>query len=536
MRGKRIAAAALALMMLFSGQAFAYEAQLKPFKDVPNDYAQEAIYTLTALGVIDGYEDLTYRPEGSLSREAFVKLLVAASQTEAGTGRLPADVAKDRWSAPYLSVAYENEWLGSLLDSDGKLMPAKTITRQEVAMLIGVSQLQMLDEESRERWLTSEWEKERDDRSFQDAESIDADLRPYVYYAARHGIMEGDPAGFKPSEPLNRKQAAAVIYRLLDNRVSGELVDMTGYYALGSYPAIHHVEKLSRVIYGWSSLQYDGAGSASLNVSTTEYKIPNGYAEPLEAANEAGAAKELMVFYAGADLKDFLKDQEAQESFIESLLAAMNDPTYSFDGVHIDFEGLKEAGSAADYASFLTLLKEELGAFTLSVAVPPIEYYKGYDLKKIGELADSVVLMAYDFTHGESRLPSAPLPLVNEAVQTALRSIPKEKLVLGVSKQANQWITAPDGTTGPVFRPAIADVEKRLASAGVTATWSMPYLLKKLEFKDERGSHLLYYEDTQSIEKKIWLAKYYGLSGVSLWHMGNYTAGDWELVGKHASE
>lgn len=536
MRGKKIAVAALALFTLFAGQAFAYEAQLQPFKDVGDDYAREAVYTLSALGIINGYEDLTYRPEDSLSREAFVKLLVAASQTDTIIGDLPSDVTKDRWSAPYISAAYEDGWLTSLLDSANRFSPAQTITRQEVAMLIGISQLQALDEASGERWLSAEWKDERDARLFKDAGAIEESMQPYVYYTVHLGIMEGDGAGFKPKDPLNRKQAAAVIYRLLDSRVSGQKLDFTGYYAISSYSAIKQVEKLAGVIYGWSHLQYDGAGSASLNTSATEYKIPAGYEEAVHAADKASAAKELMVFYAGADLKDFLKDEEAQHAFIESLLVTLNEPAYSFDGVHIDFEGLKEAGSAPDYVSFLKELKEQLGEFTLSVAVPPIEYFKGYDLKAIGELADSVVLMAYDFTHGESRLPSAPLPLVNETVQTALQSIPKEKLVLGISKQANQWITDPNGVTGPVYRPSIADVEKRLASPDSQAAWSVPYLLKKLEFQDDRGSHLIYYEDTQSIEKKLWLAKYYGLKGVSLWHMGNYTASDWELVGEHASE
>lgn len=538
MRGKKIAVIALAFFTLFAGQAYAYEAQLKPYKDVGDDYAREAIYTLSALGIINGYEDLTYKPEGSLSREAFVKLLVASSQveTDANAGDLPSDVAKDRWSAPFITAAYESGWLTSLLDSDGKLNPAQTITRQEVAMLIGTSQLQLLDEDSREQWLTSEWKEERDARLFQDAKAIDESMQPYVYYTARLGIMEGDPAGFKPKDSLNRKQAAAVIYRLIDSRISGQKTDFTGYYAIQSYPAIKQVDKLSNVIYGWSHLQYDGEGSAMLHTSTSEYKVPAGYGEALDAADQAGASKELMVFYAGEDLKDFLKDEVAQAAFIESLLTVMNDPTYSFDGIHIDFEGLKEADSSADFTGLLRELKEQLGELTMSVAVPPVDYYNGYDLKAIGELADSVILMAYDFTHGESGLPSAPLPLVNETVQTALQSIPKEKLVLGISKQANQWITDPNGVTGPVYRPAIAEVEKRLASAGLETTWSVPFLLKKLDFQDERGSHLIYYEDAQSIEKKIWLAKYYGLKGVSLWYMGNYTAEDWTLIGEHASE
>lgn len=200
----------------------------------------------------------------------------------------------------------------------------------------------------------------------------------------------------------------------------------------------------------------------------------------------------------------------------------------------IDFEGLKDAGSAADYVRFLKALRDQLGTRTLSVAVPPIYYYKGYDLEEIGKLADTVILMAYDFTHDADKLPSAPLPLVNDTVTTALQSIPKEKLVLGISKQANQWITT-NGVTEPAVSPAIPAVEKRLAMSGVTSSWPMPYFVTKANFVDARGSHVLFYEDTQSIAKKIWLAKYYGLKGVSLWHMGNYTASDWELVGKQAT-
>jgi hypothetical protein len=524
------------MTLLFASQAFAYDVQLLPFKDEQNDYAKEPIYTLSALGIINGYEDRTYRPGADLSREAFVKLLVVAAQADrASVGSVPADVAKDRWSAPHISVAYERGWITSLLDSKGNFQPSMTISRQEVAMLIGVSQLEAADKETREQWLASEWKKERDARAFKDASTIDTAMQPYVYYASRLGIMEGDPTGFQPRTPLIRKQAAAVIYRLLDSRVSGQKVDFTGYYAIQSYPAIGQMDKLTDVIYGWSHLQYDGAGSASLNTSATEYKIPSGYGEAIGAADKAAATKELMVFSAAANLKDFLKDQPARQTFIESLLATLNNPDYSFTGVSIDFEGLKEAGSAEDFVSFLKELKAQLGTLTLSVAVPPTYYYKGYDLGAIGKLADTVILMAYDFTHNDGMLPSAPLPLVNDTVQTALRWIPKEKLVLGVSKQANQWITAPDGVTGTALRPSIADVEKRLAMPGVEKTWSMPYLLTKAEFQDARGSHVLYYEDSQSIEKKIWLAKYYGLKGVSLWHMGNYTASDWELVGEHAS-
>ncbi|MNW13147.1 hypothetical protein D3C71_2110130 [compost metagenome] len=62
-----------------------------------------------------------------------------------------------------------------------------------------------------------------------------------------------------------------------------------------------------------------------------------------------------------------------------------------------------------------------------------------------------------------------------------------------------------------------------------------PYFLKEVTFEDARGTHEIYYEDTQSIAKKLWLAKFYGLKGVSLWFMGRYTEADWELIGQHTT-
>ncbi|WP_159881663.1 glycosyl hydrolase family 18 protein [Paenibacillus puerhi] len=534
---KKISLIVSLFVTLFTGSAYAYDVQLGSFTDEEFDYAYDPIYTLSALGIIDGFPDGTYRPNVALSREAFIKLLVVAAKIETNqvTGSNPADVGKDRWSAPFISIAHERKWIDSLLDSEGLFHPEQTITRQEVAMLIGKFLLETEGKELRQGWLSTDWKQERNLRDFQDQMMIREDMQPYVYYVIHREIMEGDSGGFKPEEPLIRKQAAAVIYRLINKRIEVQKLDFTGYYAIQSYAAMSQMSKLSDVIFGWSHLEYTTAGTAKLNTDTTVNRIPLGFEEVIAAADTAQIAKELMVFYDGSNLKEFLKDKPAQETFIASLLLTLNDPTYRFTGVSIDFEGLKEAASAEDYVGFLKDLKDQLGTHTLSVSVPPIYYYKGYDLEQIGKLADTVILMAYDFTHNESKLPSAPLPLVHDVVRTALAFIPKEKLVLGISKQANQWIST-DGITAPPLSPAIAEVEKRLAMPDVTQTWTLPYFLKQVTFEDARGSHVIYYEDTQSIAKKLWLAKFYDLKGVSLWFMGSYTEADWELVGQQTAK
>ncbi|MEX2460727.1 MAG: S-layer homology domain-containing protein [Paenibacillaceae bacterium] len=534
---KKVGLIILLFVMLFTSSAYAYDVQLRPFTDEAFDYSRDPIYTLSALGIIHGFPDRTYRPNGALSREAFIKLIVMAAKIEMNqtTGNKPADIGKDRWSAPFISIAYQRHWIDSLVDKTGLFHPEQTITRQEVAMVMGKFLLESEKEEVRQQWLTADWKLERDSRAFKDGLKINEAMQPYVYYAIYRGIMEGDPLGFKPKEPLIRKQAAAVIYRLIDKNMAGQNIDFTGFYAIQSYAAMNQMSKLSEVILGWSHLEYAAHGIAKLNTETTVNRIPLGSEEVIAAADAAQISKDLMVFYDGSNLQDFLKDKPAQKAFIDALLITLNDPEFHFSGVIIDFEGLRDVASAADYLGFLQDLKAQIGAHTLSVAVPPSYYYKGYDLQGIGVIADTVILMAHDFTHNESKLPSAPLPLVNDTVLTALESIPKEKLILGISKQANQWITTNGITAAPVS-PAITEVEKRLTMSGVTQTWKLPYFLKQITFTDARGSHEIYYEDTQSIAKKLWLAKFYGLKGVSLWFMGSYTAADWELIGQQTAK
>jgi S-layer family protein len=71
---KKVLSLVLVLAMVLSSMSFAFGAST--FEDVADtDYA-EAIETLTALGVVTGYEDGTYRPEKTVTRAEMAKLMV----------------------------------------------------------------------------------------------------------------------------------------------------------------------------------------------------------------------------------------------------------------------------------------------------------------------------------------------------------------------------------------------------------------------------------------------------------------------------
>lgn len=520
-------------LLAAAGTVHAYDVPMAVYQDVADQaWEKEYVYTLSALGIIEGYPDGRYHSEEALSREAFIKLLVATAKldTSRAAGPLPADAA-GRWSSPFIAAAMERHWIDFMVNEAGELKPEQPITREEVAAAVGKYLIDKAGPAD-SQWVSGGWSKERDDRKFADSSQINADLAPYVFYTVKQTVMEGDNAGFRPKSGLIRSEAAAVVNRLIDIEASGKQLEVTGFYAIKSSPAIGRMPLVDNVALGWSHLEYDTAGTARLGMNTGTYKVPDGYEDVVKAADRANVRKELMVFYNdGKKLSDFLQDAPAREAFIGQLAAKLGDPAFGFSGISLDFEGLTNASDAPNYLQFVRDVKAAIGNKTLSVSVPTDYYYKGYDLKGLGETADTLILMAYDFTHDDSKLPSAPLPLVRDGVERALRQgVPADKLVLGISKQANQWITANGATT--MTGPSIDLVEKRLADPNASRTWSMPYFLELIRYQEGGASNDIYYEDAPSIAKKIWLAKVYGLKGVSLWHMGNFTASDWDAIAK----
>ncbi|WP_053374918.1 S-layer homology domain-containing protein [Paenibacillus sp. FJAT-27812] len=525
----------IGILMLFmigtSMQAFAYDAQLKLYRDVPEkDWAAESIYRLVSLGVVSGYEDGTYRPNAELTREAFVKLLVESVKPviEKEKSAALSDVAKDRWSYGPIKLAYDAGWL-DLLVKDGKFSPSQSIKREEVAALTAFALFQGKTAEEKKQWLEVDWLPAREQAAFGDQDQIDQKLAPYVLRTYADAIMKGDNKGmFLPKKSLTRREAASIIDRMIGFRSASHQLEIATFYAAsGPYKKLERFASANEVIFDWAKLDYQGAGKAAVALAP-----PSDWKQAITAAESSTSTKTLMIFANTTfqKLGDFLMDADARKAFAVSVGEAAANPSYGFDRVAIDFEGLVPASYKEPLNELLRAIKAELGDAGLTVVVPPSYYYAGYDYKQIGELADQVVLMAYEFTHEESGLPSAPLTLVGDAARDALKHIPADKLLLGISKQANQWTTGTDGKVEFFRSPAITAVESRIAAPDTTSVMQLPYFLNKVTFTDARGSHLMWYENVQSIQAKMRLAKELGLRGVALWQINQLTDDDWTMI------
>ncbi len=108
------------------------------FGDVPETHwAAEAIANLKVKGIINGVDDTNFAPNGSVTREQFVKILCAASSTDitdVASDNPFADVDLNMWYAPYVCTAYELGIVNGV--SENTFGVGQNISRQDICVLL----------------------------------------------------------------------------------------------------------------------------------------------------------------------------------------------------------------------------------------------------------------------------------------------------------------------------------------------------------------------------------------------------------------
>lgn len=113
-----------------------YWSQSSGFTDVASGaWYNNAVSTLTRAGILDGYEDGSFRPNASITRAEFTKIAVSFFKHAGGASANPfSDVPDSAWYAEFVKAAAE---LG-LIDGyeDGTFRPNAPITRAEACTIV----------------------------------------------------------------------------------------------------------------------------------------------------------------------------------------------------------------------------------------------------------------------------------------------------------------------------------------------------------------------------------------------------------------
>ncbi len=324
-------------------------------------------------------------------------------------------------------------------------------------------------------------------------------------------------------------------------------MEVWGFYALGNqdYPSWEDLfgqkypypmlpgpatpaSKMAGAFMGWFAVSPDGAISSSGHPSG--FAKPEGWEAVLLKMRAAGA-KPVAMFYADnkdGKLSAILADQGLRERLALNMAAAV---TVDYDGAGVDFEGLgfdpaTAQKDAANLNAFMESLRRYLQGRKVYAVVPPLNgAYKGYDHKKLGELSDFMVVMAYGYEDALTPSPTAPWARVDEAIRLELALVPKEKVILGIPAYGTVYSSSTD--TVAIERPAARDV---VWPEGTKAVFNPQSSSAEATWKENDRTFTSYTETNGSLQARISLAKRYGLRGVAIWRLGFLSPGWWDAV------
>jgi len=133
---KIIALLTVAVLVL----GFAGIASAADFSDIADSAAKSDIVKLNALGVINGYEDGTFKPDGNITRAEFAKIAVVAAGLGSSADLLkdatPAfsDVKTGAWYTGWINLAASQGYVKGY--PNGTFKPAATISNSEVVTVL----------------------------------------------------------------------------------------------------------------------------------------------------------------------------------------------------------------------------------------------------------------------------------------------------------------------------------------------------------------------------------------------------------------
>jgi spore germination protein YaaH len=222
-----------------------------------------------------------------------------------------------------------------------------------------------------------------------------------------------------------------------------------------------------------------------------------------------------------------LNNPSAVNVLVNEMVAAIRYDGYK--GINVDFEGMLPTDKAP-FTAFIDQIATAVHAHgaKLIVDIVPHDfagvnpYSAAYDVAAIGKVADYVDLMAYD-EHGDGGTPGpvAGLDWDNAVLQATLPDLNPAHVLLGVPLYGRAW-----GSLGGAS--AYSNVlYNALSIPGARVDYDFsaqtPFIVSP------NGSLTTYFDDADSLARKIALVKTYGLAGIAAWRLGFEDPGFWSL-------
>ena len=227
--------------------------------------------------------------------------------------------------------------------------------------------------------------------------------------------------------------------------------------------------------------------------------------------------------------KLLLSDTDMQDYLIGRIIENMQTKGYRI--LDVDFEFVFPESRVA-YFDFIKRIKQafEPYGYEVWVALAPKTsaeqkglLYEAHDYSLLGEAADRVLLMTYEwgYRYGPN-MAVAPIDKVRQVVDYALTEIPPAKILLGVPNYGYDF-TLP-------YVPDVSEADTVSNTEAVKLAWQKKAAIEFdpisqspfFRYNENGKTHEVWFEDARSIQAKLDLMDEKGLSGISIWNLMNF--------------
>lgn len=221
-----------------------------------------------------------------------------------------------------------------------------------------------------------------------------------------------------------------------------------------------------------------------------------------------------------------VNDRQVQDRLIWNLGSQMIEKGYK--GLNVDFEYILAEDRDA-YTAFVGRLTEVMNLFDyrVSVALAPKTsaeqagvLYEGMDYRGLGEAANEVFLMAYEwgYTYGPP-MAVAPLDEVRRVLDYAVTEIPTDKIILGMPNYGYAWpLPFERGVTRARTLGNIEAVQLAI-TYGVPIQFDEEAKAPYFHYWQYGINHEVWFEDARSVSSSMELIEDYRLRGGGYWHL-----------------
>ena len=322
-----------------------------------------------------------------------------------------------------------------------------------------------------------------------------------------------------------------------DARVYPEYLDQIIYFGIGidAHGNLMKVDEKGQPLVEWSYLNSDYFKQLQSNSKITKTKI-------LVAIKN----------FDNTSIDTLIGNEIYTTNAVSQLTKLVDE--YDLDGINIDFEYFSDVSTQTlqNYNRFLSTLasklKEVKSDTVLSVDVNATVVYKdnAYDMVKIGEVVDQVIIMGYDY-HQPSSIYSGPVapidasidnPSIRRTIESLAGRVDSEKLILGIPLYGYEWqtFTAEKNSRTIAETGAIATYKRvrELITSREDVTLYFDDLSQSpwLTYNQNGLIKQIYYEDEKSLVEKIKFVELNDLEGIALFALGyegDYTE-PWAII------